>query len=136
MPDDFGTLLLHAMEYLNKNGRSNIFYNLAKGIRTMRDDDSDSIFPVKHMPFGLLEYMAKFFSCDTFQQVIFFLSCKSVLRTYIVHYWWEDVLKIFDRGKSQCMFSLVRSGAILSMVQCGVWSLQSKDRPLAAVLTQ
>lgn len=73
VPSDFGALLLHAMEYLHKNERSNIFYSLAKGIGMMRDDGSDSRFPVKRMPFGLLEYMAKFFSSDTFQQVIMIL---------------------------------------------------------------
>ena len=70
VPSDFGALLLHAMEYLHKNERSNVFYSLAKGIGIMRDDGSDSRFPVKRMPFGLLEYMAKFFSSDTFQQVM------------------------------------------------------------------
>lgn len=72
VPPDFGPLLIRAMEYLHKNGRSNIFYNLARGIGTMREDGSDSRFPVKRMPFGLVDYMAKFFSSDNFQQVCTF----------------------------------------------------------------
>jgi hypothetical protein len=71
VPEDFGSLLLQAIEYLHKNGRSNIFYHLAKGIGTMRDDGSDSRLPVKRMPFGLVEYVARFFSSDNFQQVGF-----------------------------------------------------------------
>ena len=69
VPIDFGPLLICAMEYLHKNGRSNIFYDLARGIGTMRDDGSDSRFPVKRMPFGLIDYMARFFSSESFQQV-------------------------------------------------------------------
>lgn len=69
VPENFNSFFLRAMEYLHENGHSDLFYNLAKGFGTMRHDGSDSRFPVRRMPFGLLDYMARFFSCDNYQQV-------------------------------------------------------------------
>lgn len=122
---DFGPLLISAMEYLQKTGRSNIFYNLARGVGTMREDGSDSRFPVKRMPFGLVEYTAKFFSSDNFQQV---LVCKGSLNfTLSVEIRLEDVLRTTGHGKSPCIFYLVLNGAIFSMGQCGEYIQLSKD---------
>ena len=44
-----------AMANLRHNARSNVLYNLAKGMGTPRADGSDSRFPVKRMPMGLIE---------------------------------------------------------------------------------
>jgi len=44
-------------------------YNLAKGVGTQRADGSDSRFPMKCMPMGLIEYAADFFANDNVQQV-------------------------------------------------------------------
>lgn len=69
LPDDY---LLHsasAMVQLSNSNRSNVVYNLVKGIGSLRTDGSDSCFPCKRMPMGLLEYMADFFSSDSVQQV-------------------------------------------------------------------
>jgi hypothetical protein len=38
-----------------------VLYSLAKGIGTMREDQSDSKFSTKRMPLGLMEYIANFF---------------------------------------------------------------------------
>ena len=60
-----GDYLVHsasAMVQLSCHGRAHVLYNLAKGIGTHRQDGSDSCFPCKRMPMGLLEYMADFFS--------------------------------------------------------------------------
>ena len=43
----------------------NVLYNLAKGIGTMRPDQSDSSFSIKQMPLGLVEYIAHFFAAQT-----------------------------------------------------------------------
>ena len=69
LPDDFLTYCVKAMQQLLKNNRSNVVYKLVKGIGTVRSDDSDSCFPCKRMPMGLLEYMADFFSSKRIQQV-------------------------------------------------------------------
>ena len=57
------------MQRLSGGGQSNVLYNLAKGIGTMRSDLSDSHFPIKRMPLGLVEYIANFFAADHLQQV-------------------------------------------------------------------
>jgi len=49
--------------------RSNVLYNLAKGVGTLRGDSSDSRFP---MPMGLVEYAANFFVSDNLQKVCIF----------------------------------------------------------------
>ena len=54
---------------LKDNHRSNILYNMAKAIGTIREDGSDSSLPVKRMPMGLLEYIASFFAVDNLQSV-------------------------------------------------------------------
>ena len=60
VPDDFIVLAAKAMERLQQSGRSNVLYKLAKGFGTMREDQSDSRFPTKKMPMGLVEYTADF----------------------------------------------------------------------------
>lgn len=66
---EFVQQLVAAMEHLKQSGRANVFTLLAKGIGTMRTNGSDSKFPVKRMPFGMVEYISKFFASDTLQQV-------------------------------------------------------------------
>lgn len=61
VPKDFLCLATSAMVQLSKGGRTNVLYNLAKGIGTMRPDKKDSQFPVMQMPMGLVEYTAQFF---------------------------------------------------------------------------
>ena len=57
------------MAQLKHNERSNVLYNLAKGLGTPRLDGSDSRFPAKRMPMGLVEYATNFFVADKMQQV-------------------------------------------------------------------
>ena len=64
VPDDFLCHAAAAMINLHKGGRSNILYNLAKGVGTLRQDKSDTRFPIKHMPMGLIEYAIQFFAVD------------------------------------------------------------------------
>ena len=58
VPNDFWHLAANAMLQLANNGRTNILYNLAKAIGTLRQDKEDTRFPVKRMPMGLMEYTA------------------------------------------------------------------------------
>ena len=69
VPKDFVAVAARAMLQLKINGRSNILYNLAKAIGTIREDGSDSRFPTKRMPMGLVEYIASFFVTDNLQLV-------------------------------------------------------------------
>ena len=69
MPDDFIILAAEAMLQLKSSNRSNVIYNLAKAIETVREDKSDSRLPTKQMPMGLIEYIAIFFAADTVQSV-------------------------------------------------------------------
>ena len=57
---DFIQNCIRAMSWL-KNKRSNVLYNFAKGLGTMREDESDSLLPVKRMPMGLIEHTSNFY---------------------------------------------------------------------------
>lgn len=59
---DFLSYASTAMRNLAASGRTNVLYNLAKGIGQPREDGTDSCFPIKRMPMGLLEYAADFFA--------------------------------------------------------------------------
>lgn len=69
VPNDFLDNAASAMQRLSDGGRTNVLYNLAKGMGTLRPDQSDSRFPIKQMPLGLVEYIAQFFAADNLQQV-------------------------------------------------------------------
>ena len=60
VPKDFLVLAEKAMLRLREVKRSNVRYNIAKGLGSMRPGESDSRFPSTRMPMGLLEYMAGF----------------------------------------------------------------------------
>ena len=66
VPEDFLCLAAAAMVNLHNGGRS---YNLAKGIGTQRQDKSETRFPIKQMPMGLIEYVTQFFAVDNLQQI-------------------------------------------------------------------
>ncbi len=70
VPNKFLQLSASAMINLCENNHSNTVYNLVLGIGTMRADGSDSCFPVKRMPMGLVEYAASFFSVKDHNKVI------------------------------------------------------------------
>ena len=85
VPDDYLEYSAMAMANLRHNACSNVLYNLAKGMGTPRADGSDSRFPVKRMPMGLIEYAASFFACDNLQSVstrIAILCLHNVLATF------------------------------------------------------
>ena len=71
VPEDFLVLSSRGMLHLHLNQRSNVLYTLAKGLGVFREDGSDSRFPVKRMPMGLLEYISNFFIADTINQVYY-----------------------------------------------------------------
>jgi len=83
VPNDFLSNAANAMVRLTDAGRTNVLYNLAKGIGTLRLDGSDSCFPTNRMPMGLVEYIAQFFAVDNLQQVnylvFFFYVVKFIL---------------------------------------------------------
>ena len=71
LPSDFLHLSMNAMQNLKAASRSNVLYLLAKGLGTMRKDNSDSLLPTKRMPMGLIEYALKFFTVSSVKQVLF-----------------------------------------------------------------
>ena len=68
VPKDFLCLAASAMSQLSIGSRTNVLYNLAKGMRTLRPGSKDSRFPINRMPMGLVEYTAQFFAFDNLQQ--------------------------------------------------------------------
>ena len=69
MPDDFLELVMLALGNLCDNNRSNMVYSLVKGLGTLRVDASDTLFPLKRMPAGLVEYVVNFFVANSPQKV-------------------------------------------------------------------
>lgn len=69
MPEDFLDLVASGLNNLHQSRRSNILYSLAKGIGTLRGDGSDTLFPLKRMPAGLIEYAINFFVASSPQMV-------------------------------------------------------------------
>ena len=69
VPEDFILLSAKAMMNLKECHRSNVLYSIAKGLGVLRSDGSDSRFPMKRMPMGLLEYMAGFFEAEEMRKV-------------------------------------------------------------------
>ena len=109
-----------AMLRLAEKHRSNILYNLAKGISTMREDGSDSRFPTQRMPMGLVEYTASFFVADDLNQVLPNYFCHSSLFIILFLLRFQVVLKITVYGSKLCTASLVRNGRNFTMDPCGV----------------
>ncbi len=70
VPNNFLQLSASVMINLRENNRSNTVYNLVLGIATMRADGSDSCFPAKRMPMGVVQYAASFFSVKDHNKVI------------------------------------------------------------------
>ena len=70
VPEDFISYASNAMSQLRHSRRTNVLYNLAKGIGTLREDNSDSRLPTKRMPMGLIEYTASFFANDDLHKVV------------------------------------------------------------------
>ena len=77
VPQDYLELSVQAMLHLKQGDRSNI---LAKGLGTLKPDGSDSKFPAKRMPAGLLQHMVNFFAADNLSQVLVF--CLIANRVY------------------------------------------------------
>ena len=76
VPDDFLDLVAMGLNNLHEAKRSNIIYSLIKGIGTLRDDESDTLFPLKRMPAGLVEYTVNFFVASSTQKVLY-VKCYS-----------------------------------------------------------
>lgn len=68
---DFLQFVVNASEHLLQCGRSNVVYGVAKAIGRRRSDGSDSRFPAKRMPMGLLEHMVNFYNSDSYSKVNF-----------------------------------------------------------------
>ena len=61
------------MLHLKQCDRLNILYSLAKSLGALKPDGSDSKFPAKRMPAGLLQHMVNFFAADNLSQVLVFV---------------------------------------------------------------
>lgn len=59
-PADFALISLGAMKVLQDNGKPNLIY---KWLKCVFGEDGQPLIPLHRMPFGLLEYHMKFFTC-------------------------------------------------------------------------
>jgi len=105
IPDDLLYHAANAMLQLRQNKCTNVLYNLAKGMGTLREDKTDSRFPIKCMPMSLVEYAASYFASDDLQEVMF--QGKAVIISFPCRYL---VLQITDHGSKPCTANLGRSG--------------------------
>lgn len=108
IPDNFLVHAGAAMVQLGKSNRSNILYTLAKGIGSMREDQSDSQFPTKRMPLGLVEYMANFFAAESINQVGLLWHSSNV-HTIIQYYRFHGAQMITECGCKLCTVSLAKT---------------------------
>ena len=105
VPNDFIELAVKAMVHLKENHHSNVVYNLAKGLGVMCLDKSDTRFPMKVMPMGLLEYMVNFFNAEEMRKVsrnvpwvLLFFNNSCLYRFLIAQ-------KTINFGRRLCTFS-------------------------------
>jgi len=134
VPDDFLKNAASAMLRLSDGGRTNVLYNLAKGIGTMRPDQSDSRFPIKQMPLGLVEYAAHFFAADNLQQVSRYLF-SSVVKFKKLYKYRCPVQQTIVSGYKLCMPILDRNGLNFIVGSCGTqYCLHKKKLPSVPVV--
>jgi len=69
IPSDFLELSINAMVSLQEAGRSNVVYNLVKGLGSKRPNSDESRLPIKRMPMGLIEHCVNFFCASNSRQV-------------------------------------------------------------------
>ena len=69
LPADYLELSLQGMSHLQKCGRPNVLYGLARGLGRLQENMSDSGFPARRMRMGLLQYAVGFFNADNVKQV-------------------------------------------------------------------
>ena len=84
VPVDFLTYASSAMIRLKKHRRSNVVYNLAKGIGEERSGVDESRLPVSRMPMGLIEHITNFFTAEDINEVRLFLNDNII--THELHY--------------------------------------------------
>ena len=71
VPCKFLSYASKAMMNLKSGGRTNVLYNLAKGIGSLIGaDGATSRFPTDRMPMGLVEYITSFYACSDVNQVL------------------------------------------------------------------
>lgn len=66
---NFPQLSLNAMKKLQDLDKTNTVYNLSKVISESRPDGSDSLMPLKRMPFGMVQFIVDFFASTNVMQV-------------------------------------------------------------------
>lgn len=114
LPKDFLCLAANAMVQLSNGGRTNVLYNLAKGMGTLRPDKKDSRFPIKQMPMGLVEYTAQFFAFDNLQQVK--QNANDILLNFSYRYLVQWIIVC---GYRPCIATLERNGSSYIVDLCG-----------------
>lgn len=67
---NFPQLSLYAMRKLQELEKSNTVYNLSKVISETRPGTSESLMPLKRMPFGMIQFAIDFFATTNVMQVI------------------------------------------------------------------
>lgn len=118
VPVDFLTYSAAAMVRLKKSRRSNVVYNLSKGIGQERADSSESRFPVSRMPMGLFEYVTNFYVAEDINEVSI-CTLMIQLSEYIYPCRFLPVLKIIGHGYKLCTLTLARNGQDCIMGPCG-----------------
>ena len=66
---NFPQLSLSEMKKLQDLDKSNTVYNLSKVISESRPDGSNSLMPLKRMPFGMIQFTVDFFASTNVNQV-------------------------------------------------------------------
>lgn len=68
-PNTFVTLSIQSMTTLEKKGKPNLLFDLAKCLGTTRPNSDETLLPMNRMPFGLIQHQLQFFSATDVRQV-------------------------------------------------------------------
>ena len=84
IPDDFLVLAAKAMSQLKDSGRTNVVYNLSKGLGTSRQGKKESRFPSNRMPMGLVEHTVNFFVTEANNKVTQLFMCQQSFIIFVI----------------------------------------------------
>ena len=78
VPSEFLSYTSKAMMNLKSSWHTNVLYNLAKGIGSLRVDSTTLRFLTDRMSMGLIEYIANFYVCNDVNQVFGYNLCSYI----------------------------------------------------------
>ena len=93
-PSDFVTLVLTSMKVLQEHNKSNVLYKFAYCLGSKKPGTDEPLFPLKRIPFAVVEYQIEFFSCTNIMQVTTICVHCCMLQGKDLFPWW--IMCVFE----------------------------------------